>query len=421
MNLKNILKTLGPGILFAGAAIGGSHLVQSTRAGAGYGFSLIWLIIVVNFLKYPFFEFGHRYAAATGENMIDGYKKLGTWAVVTFFMLSIVTAIVNIAGVSFVTAALLNFFIDTYFSMNFGVGPISAVLMLFTILMLWSGQYPLLDKVVKFLIVILAISTIVAFFFAADNGMNISPDFIQPELWTYGGIVFLISLMGWMPAPIELSVWPSMWSKERIKQTGYKPKFKEVFVDFYTGYVGTSILALFFVGLGAYIMYGSGETFANSSVEFSKQLVSLYTKTLGNWALPIITIIAFFTMLSTTLTCVDGYPRTLEASMYHIFKMKVLKNNGLYWIWLIGLAILSLVVIFFLTSGLKTMIDIATTISFLVAPIFAGINFKLITSKHVPKKAQPNGFVRTVSWIGMLYLSGFSILYILLQIGFIEL
>ena len=36
LNLKGILKTLGPGILYAGAAIGASHLVQSTRAGANY-------------------------------------------------------------------------------------------------------------------------------------------------------------------------------------------------------------------------------------------------------------------------------------------------------------------------------------------------------------------------------------------------
>ena len=34
---ENILKTLGPGILFASTAIGVSHLVQSTKAGALFG------------------------------------------------------------------------------------------------------------------------------------------------------------------------------------------------------------------------------------------------------------------------------------------------------------------------------------------------------------------------------------------------
>ncbi len=33
MDLRKLLKVLGPGLLYAGAAVGVSHLVQSTRAG----------------------------------------------------------------------------------------------------------------------------------------------------------------------------------------------------------------------------------------------------------------------------------------------------------------------------------------------------------------------------------------------------
>ena len=50
------LKTLGPGLLFAGAAIGVSHLVQSTRAGAEFGFGFIWALLLINVVKYPFFS-----------------------------------------------------------------------------------------------------------------------------------------------------------------------------------------------------------------------------------------------------------------------------------------------------------------------------------------------------------------------------
>jgi len=51
----NLLKALGPGILVACAAVGGSHLVWSTRAGAEFGWSLIFLSILANFLKFPLF------------------------------------------------------------------------------------------------------------------------------------------------------------------------------------------------------------------------------------------------------------------------------------------------------------------------------------------------------------------------------
>ena len=64
------LAVLGPGILFASTAIGVSHLVQSTRAGAIAGFGLLWAVVAANLAKYPFFEFGSRYANATGESLV---------------------------------------------------------------------------------------------------------------------------------------------------------------------------------------------------------------------------------------------------------------------------------------------------------------------------------------------------------------
>ena len=57
MNIIIKLKNLGPGLIFAGAAIGVSHLVQSTRAGADFGMGLIWALLLVNIFKYPFFQY----------------------------------------------------------------------------------------------------------------------------------------------------------------------------------------------------------------------------------------------------------------------------------------------------------------------------------------------------------------------------
>ena len=51
------IKNLGPGLLFAGAAIGVSHLVQSTRAGADFGLGLLWALLLVNlFVVVPRFN-----------------------------------------------------------------------------------------------------------------------------------------------------------------------------------------------------------------------------------------------------------------------------------------------------------------------------------------------------------------------------
>jgi len=103
---RGALKALGPGFLFAAVSIGVSHLVQSTRAGAGHGLTLVVVIVVAMVLKYPLFEFGHRYAAATGTSLLEGYRKQGKWTLVVYLGLTLGTMFTVLAAVTAVTAAL---------------------------------------------------------------------------------------------------------------------------------------------------------------------------------------------------------------------------------------------------------------------------------------------------------------------------
>ena len=114
------LKNLGPGLLFAGAAIGVSHLVQSTRAGADFGLGLLWALLLVNLFKYPFFQFGPRYATATGESLLDGYKKLGKGVLATYYALNLATMFTIQTAVTIVTAGLAFTLFGDFGSFNFG-------------------------------------------------------------------------------------------------------------------------------------------------------------------------------------------------------------------------------------------------------------------------------------------------------------
>ncbi len=73
--LNQFISHLRLGLLYAGAAVGVSYLVQSTQAGGLLGFHLIIAIIVIHLIKYPFFEFGPRYTASTGQNIVHGYQQ----------------------------------------------------------------------------------------------------------------------------------------------------------------------------------------------------------------------------------------------------------------------------------------------------------------------------------------------------------
>ena len=81
MDFRAWQRAAAPGLIFSGSAIGVSHLVQSTRAGAMFGLALIVVIVLINTLKYPAFRFGMDYAHATRRTIIGGYRELGSWAV----------------------------------------------------------------------------------------------------------------------------------------------------------------------------------------------------------------------------------------------------------------------------------------------------------------------------------------------------
>lgn len=99
-------------MLFAGAAIGTSHLVQSTRAGAVYGLGLLLVVIFANIVKYPGFRFGPYYAAATGKSLIEGYRTLGKPIVVVLALLMVPVQIIIVAATGLTTAALAIAVID---------------------------------------------------------------------------------------------------------------------------------------------------------------------------------------------------------------------------------------------------------------------------------------------------------------------
>ena len=201
---KNFIKSLGPGLLWAGAAVGVSHLVQSTRAGANFGFYLVGILIFVNIIKYPFFEFAPRYAAATGKNLISGYNKIGKWAITLYAIFTFATMFTIQAAVTIVTAGLIKNILNT----ELDVTTISLLLLIGTMAILIIGKFSLLDKLMKFIILTLTLSLIVAVISAFSHGFNPNPEFATVFNWgTATHIAFLIAFVGWMPAHIDVSVW----------------------------------------------------------------------------------------------------------------------------------------------------------------------------------------------------------------------
>lgn len=406
MNSKksNWFKKLGPGLLFAGAAIGVSHLVQSTRAGADFGFGLIWALVIIHIVKYPFFQFGPRYATATGESLLDGYKRLGKPVLIAYFILNLATMFTIQAAVTIVTAGLA----ANLFGITTNPAIWSVIITLFCFVLLVIGRYKLLDQFMKLIVITLTLSTLIALILAAIHSET-SYNFTQ--ILPKGSIEvgFLIAFLGWMPAPLDVSIWQSLWALEKQKDKSNNYNTKQAIFDFNIGFIGTLLLGICFVALGAIVMYHSSETFSGNAVKFSEQLIGLYTNNFGEEVSIFIAAAAFTTMFSTTITTLDASPRAMTKTV-DLLTNKSYKN--MYWFWLVFLSIGTILILVYFLSEMGMLIKIATVLSFLTAPFFAIINYMLISGKHTPENWRPSLPLKILSWFGILFLIGFSIWYL---------
>lgn len=409
----SIFKKLGPGLLFAGAAIGVSHIVQSTRAGADFGLGLLWVLLLVHIFKYPFFQFGAKYAAVTGESLIHGYYKLGKGVLITYFIINIATIFTIQTAVTIVTAGIANTLFGDISFFNDGNSKVlsieiwTVIILSICLIILFVGKYKALDKIIKVIILMLTLSTLIAVYFAYDS-FNQPLNYSQVLPQTPIEIAFLVAFMGWMPAPLDVSVWQSIWAVEKRKAKGsFTPKI--ALLDFNIGYIGAMFLGIGFLSLGYFVMYGSEEPFSTQATVFASQLIDIYTSSLGQWSYIIIGVAVLTTMFSTTLTTLDASPRAMATSV-EVLTHKTYKNGYLFWI--LTLTIGTLIIFFAFASEMGILIKIATILSFITTPFYAYINYRLICSKHTPEEWRPKIMLRILSWLGIVFLIGFSIWYL---------
>ncbi len=401
---KSKLRALGPGILMASAAVGGSHIVSSTQAGAIYGWQMAILIILINIFKYPFFRFGSQYTMENGKTLIEGYAEKGKGWLVVFFVLNVFSAIVNTAGVGILCAAILFNIAPNGFGLS--ISQLTTIIIVIIWAMLLIGGYKFLDTLSKWVMTALTIATTLAVVIALFRHREYAPDFEAPTPWRLAALPFIVSLMGWMPCPIEISAINSMWQVEKRKQVTTM-SIKDALFDFNVGYIGTAVLAVIFCALGALIQFGSGEEVLSASAAYIAQFVSMYASVFGEWSRLLITFIAFLCIFGTVLTVIDGYSRANNEALRLLLGKKEAGKKSLA-VWTTATSVIGLIIVYLFSGNVATMLRFAMIASFITTPIFALLNYKLVNTKE--HKIGP--WLKGLSIVGLVYLFGFAIFFI---------
>lgn len=198
------------------------------------------------------------------------------------------------------------------------------------------------------------------------------------------------------------------------------PTLKESLFDFNLGYIFTLFLALMFMTIGAYTVYGTGTVLDGNATQFSNKLLNVFTQNLGDWSYYIIAIAAFGTIYGTLITVLDAFPRCFVRGL-RILKFDELEKNEpqIYFLenaykWtLITVGLGGFALFYFSATSMVKLLDAATIIAFLTSPIIAFLNLRAIQSPDIPVTHRPSALMIGMAYLGLFALVAFSVYYLI--------
>jgi Mn2+/Fe2+ NRAMP family transporter len=408
----SLWNSLGPGILLAATAVGVSHLVQSTRAGATFGLGLLSVVILANAIKYPAFRFSTHYVLATGHSLLVGYRKLSPVAPWIFAIVVAPIYFIGVAALAMLTAGLL----IALFHVPMATPALATIVVIAASAFVMFGHYHWLEVFNKWLVAFLAVMTVTtAVMVLPEVPWSIYPS-NAPEI-SGATLVFIVALVGYMPSPMEVTVLHSLWSVARYSEPGQEHVREHAFTDFNIGYIGTTILAVCFVIMGAGIMFSKGIAPEAAAASFSEQLIGLYSQTLGSWAGVLAGAAAFITILTSLLTVVDGGPRSIIAAIRTAFGLspvpedKPLDRTPGYMVSVTVVGLVAITIITLLTASFSAYLDFGAGVAFVIAPIIAALNH-LTVFRTLPADKHPSAVLKYWNLIGILIMAGVAIAYL---------
>ena len=394
-------KNIGHSILFSSAAIGVSHVMQATRAGAGYSLLLLPLVLLCLVLKYPAFLIGPLYPSVFNESVITGYKKLSSWFLILVGLCFIPIAYTVVAAVSMLTSAIL---IE---SLALTISPtvLSIALIIFSSTLIYFFKFDLFQKKMKWVVVFLTVSTLLAFLLslvqAGPSAFTFSP--LSRSL-NKTDFVFIAALIGWMPAGMDLPMMHSNWalaSKNKKQPT-------QAWGEFNLGYLSTGFLAVIFLLIGAVCFFNQNITIKAGALGFADQILSIYTSQFGALGKLVIGSTLFLALYSSLIVVIDGFSKVLGDISKDLNLVKADHKKHLL---IQGLG--AILIILFFKSSLKNLVDFATTVSFLLAPVFSYLNHKLLIKCSYKTRISKNIII--LSFIGVMTFTLITLFYLYLK------
>ena len=236
-------RDIGPGALIAAAFIGPGTVTLCTIAGASFGYSLIWAIILSIFSTIVLQEMSLRIGLITKMNLAEVIRiNIKSKFINRLFLLLIICSILignaayeagNITGASLGISAILN-------SESINYIPIFIGLIAFIIL--YQGNYKILERFLVLLVLIMSISFFITAIMTKPNIESLLNGILSPEL-NSSNIMVVLGLVGTTVVPYNLFLHSSLVSEKWGSSNKLKvARFESFFSILIGGLISLSII-----------------------------------------------------------------------------------------------------------------------------------------------------------------------------------
>ncbi len=392
-NISKILKIVGPGLVWAVAAIGSGELIISSKTGAEYGLVFLWVLWLGLWLKYWIHKGILDITIITEKPIIDVWKELKLGKIISFFWMIFFIAIISgLTGLLILTSSAIKE-IFPFFDIKIW----AFLILIFVLIFSFKDKYRKFEKVMLFFGLLLFIGAFTTIFISFPS-LNEFIDWDIPK--TTAGIIVFLSILGWgAGSGPDLIIPYSFWTlrkKTILKEENIKKRIKIAKWDAILGYLATGIVASTFMIAGSKIL----NTANIEGIDVLKKISVIFTQNFGNWSYWFFMFFVFIVFLSSILGVFSGAKMVFSHLGKILFK-RIKKWN------LISSIIFSLIPLFliFFFSKPVILVMIAGTIAALSMPVLA---FLTIWSLYIqiPKNLKPNKFYFTniiISFIVYLF------------------
>ncbi len=230
-----MFKKVGPGVLVAAAFIGPGTVTACILAGVGYGYTLLWAMLLSIIATVVLQEMSARLGIVTQKGLADVIKQeLRTPWLRNTVLAIILGAIVignaayeagNIGGGTLGLEAIFGEAHISYYPLVIG---------LLAFVLLYLGSYKILEKVFVFLVIIMSLSFVLTAAITQPNMLEVLKGLLVPTVPS-DSILTIIALVGTTVVPYNLFLHASLVSEKWKSTADLKAARRDTFVALVLG------------------------------------------------------------------------------------------------------------------------------------------------------------------------------------------